>query len=94
MRRMASEQNGYRVEFAPAAWTVIGKLHASQFRRVQEELDAIAQQLVCEPGDAEVSGRSNRCVPVEDLLVVYRVDSNERVVRFIEVAQRLPREKW
>lgn len=89
----------YTVEISPPAWNQLAHLSLETYRRIREELDAVATALGEElhPGRSEavkVSGHSVSApsVVVDDAIAVYDVDHAHQRVLLLEVARRLPRE--
>lgn len=89
----------YTVDISPSAWNQLAHLSLETYRRIREELDAVAlaldegrSQLL--PGAVKVSGHraSTPSVVVDDAVVVYDVDHEHQRVLLLEVARRLPRE--
>jgi mRNA-degrading endonuclease RelE of RelBE toxin-antitoxin system len=89
----------YTVEISPPAWNQLAHLSLETYRRIREELDAVATALgegrsQVLPGTVRASGRpaSTPSVVVDDAIAVYDVDHELQRVRLLEVARRLPRE--
>jgi mRNA-degrading endonuclease RelE of RelBE toxin-antitoxin system len=87
----------YTVEISPPAWNQLAHLSLETYRRIREELDAVANALPEGRGQVltmKVSGRpvSTPSVVVDDAIAVYDVDHERQCVLLIEVARRLPRE--
>ncbi|HYO54877.1 hypothetical protein [Archangium sp.] len=80
----------YTVEISPPAWNQIAQLSLETYRRIREELEAVAQLLdtVKVPGHPP----STSSVVIDDVMAVYEVDHKRRRVLLIEVARRLPRD--
>ena len=88
----------YTVEISPPAWNQLAHLSLETYRRIRDELDAVAialgeghNQVV--PGTVKVSGHtaSTPSVVVDDAIAVYDVDHERRRILLLEVARRLPR---
>ncbi|KFA92812.1 type II toxin-antitoxin system RelE family toxin [Archangium violaceum] len=89
----------YTVEISPSAWNQLAHLSLETYRRIRDELDAVATALAkgLHPGRSEtvrVAGRpvSAPSVVVDDAIAVYEVDHESHRVLLLEVARRLPRE--
>lgn len=89
----------YTVEISPPAWNQLAHLSLETYRRIRDELDAVAialgegqNQVV--PGTVKVSGHpaSTPSVVVGDAIAVYDVDHERQRILLLEVARRLPRE--
>ena len=80
----------YSVEISSAAWTQLGYLSAETYRRIREELDAVAAapQVVTSQGTAA----SRLSVVVDDVIALYDVDTARRCVVLLEVAHRSSQE--
>ena len=89
----------YTVEISPPAWNQLAHLSLETYRRIREELDAVATALgegphPVRPSSVKVAGRpvSAPSVVVDDAVVVYDVDHERQRILLVEVARRLPRE--
>ncbi|MFY0564973.1 type II toxin-antitoxin system RelE family toxin [Archangium lansingense] len=89
----------YTVEISPSAWNQLAHLSLETYRRIREELDAVASALAEEckevlPGRMKGSGHptSTPSVVVGDAIALYDVDHEHQRVLLLEVARRLPRE--
>ncbi len=89
----------YTVEISPPAWNQLAHLSLETYRRIREELDAVALALgegrnQVLPRPVKASGRpaSTPSVVVDDAIAVYDVDHEQQRVLLLEVARRLPRE--
>ncbi|AKJ01351.1 mRNA-degrading endonuclease RelE of RelBE toxin-antitoxin system [Archangium gephyra] len=89
----------YTVEISPPAWNQLAHLSLETYRRIREELDAVATALGegAPPGltgTVKVSGHpvSAPSVVVDDAIAIYDVDHEHQRVLLLEVARRLPRE--
>ncbi len=89
----------YTVEISPPAWNQLAHLSLETYRRIREELDAVATALgeglhPVRSGSVKVAGRpaSAPSVVVDDAVVVYDVDHERQRILLVEVARRLPRE--
>jgi len=89
----------YTVEISPPAWNQLAHLSLETYRRIRDELDAVATALgegggQVIPGTVKVTGRpaSTPSVVVDDAIVVYDVDHELQRVVLLEVARRLPRD--
>lgn len=88
----------YTVEISPPAWNQLAHLTLETYRRIRDELDAVAAALgegservllpKVTPGGHEPSRPS---VVVDDAIAVYDVDHERRLVLLLEVARRLPK---
>ena len=88
----------YTVEISPPAWNQLAHLSLETYRRIRDELDAVATALgeggQVLPGTVKASGRppSTPSVVVDDAIAVYDVDHQLQRVLLLEVARRLPRD--
>jgi mRNA-degrading endonuclease RelE of RelBE toxin-antitoxin system len=89
----------YTIEISPSAWNQLAHLSLETYRRIRDELDAVAMALteasnLARPGAVKVSGHpvSAPSVVVDDAIAVYDVDHERQRVLLLEVARRLPRE--
>ncbi len=89
----------YTVEISPSAWNQLAHLPLETYRRIRQELDALAAALTegrteVVPGTLRGVGHapSTPSVVVDDAIIVYDVDPGSRRVLLLEVARRLPRE--
>ena len=89
----------YTVEISPPAWNQLAHLTLETYRRIREELDAVAAALTegrrdVLPEAVRVEGHptSNPSVVVDDAIALYDVDHERQRVLLIEVARRLPRD--
>ncbi|HYO71751.1 MAG TPA: hypothetical protein VEU33_37305 [Archangium sp.] len=89
----------YTVEISPPAWNQLAHLSLETYRRIREELDAVATAFgegphPGRPATVKVSGHpvSAPSVVVDDAIAVYDVDHERQRVLLLEVARRLPRE--
>lgn len=89
----------YTVDISPPAWNQLAHLSLETYRRIREELDAVATALGERhaqglPSPVKVSGHpaSTPSVVVDDAIAVYDVDHEHQRVLLLEVARRLPRE--
>ena len=79
----------YSVQIHPAAWTQLAHLPVETYRRLREELDAVATRLT----ESRAQGESEewkgpsvvRSLPFEGLIVRYDVDHGLRRVLLLEV---------
>lgn len=88
----------YTVEISPPAWNQLAHLTLETYRRIRDELDAVASALGqghgpalaprVTPGGHEPSRLS---VVVDEVIALYDVDHERRIVRLLEVARRLPK---
>ncbi|QRK08826.1 hypothetical protein JQX13_01215 [Archangium violaceum] len=92
----------YTVDISPPAWTQLAHLTLETYRRIREELDAVAVSLTQQGHRAGPSARPNKVktdeqappklsVVVDDAVVLYDVDHSSRRVLLLEVERRLPR---
>jgi mRNA-degrading endonuclease RelE of RelBE toxin-antitoxin system len=96
MRRSEATSLGYTVEVSPPAWNQLAQLTVDTYRRIREELDAVAAELTEAGPRARVGdARGNRLssskpsVTIDDAIVVYDVDHERRRVLLVEVARRI-----
>ncbi|WNG39385.1 hypothetical protein F0U61_41270 [Archangium violaceum] len=94
----------YTVDISPPAWNQLAHLTLETYRRIREELDAVAVSLTQEggrgagpnagPNKVKTDGQvpSKLSVVVDDAIALYDVDHSSRRVLLLEVARRLPRE--
>ncbi len=89
----------YTVEISPPAWNQLAHLSLETYRRIREELDAVATALAEGSGQfpaAPVKGTgrtvSTPSVVVDDAVAVYDVDHERQRILLLEVARRLPKE--
>ena len=99
MRRSEAPPLLYSVEISPAAWSQLGYLSVETYRRIREELDAVAAALTprreravpqAVPGQGTAPARPT--VVVDDVLALYEVDSARRRIVLVEVARRFSQE--
>ncbi len=90
----------YTVEISPSAWNQLSHLTLESYRRIREELDAVAVALAegkkqVVPTTVKMAGHppSTPSVVVDDAIMLYDVDHSRRRVLLLEVARRLPRER-
>jgi mRNA-degrading endonuclease RelE of RelBE toxin-antitoxin system len=95
MRRSEAPVRAYTVEVSPPAWNQLAHLTVETYRRIREELDAVAAELTDEGPRArarEVMGHrisaSRPSVVVDDAIALYDVDHERRRVLLLEVAPR------
>lgn len=93
MRR--SEAPAYTVEVTPPAWNQLAHLTVDTYRRIREELDAVAAELTKEGSKAHARepkgtwpSSSRPSVVVDDAIALYNVDHERRRVLLLEVARR------
>jgi mRNA-degrading endonuclease RelE of RelBE toxin-antitoxin system len=97
MRRSEASPLAYTVDISPPAWNQLAHLSLESYRRIREELDAVAASLMT-GGNWGVSQAEQRpgqpnsspSLTVDDAIAVYEVDHERRRVVLLEVAQRLP----
>ncbi|MFL5355653.1 type II toxin-antitoxin system RelE family toxin [Archangium sp.] len=90
----------YTVEISPSAWNQLAHLTLETYRRIRDELDAVAAALgegserVLPPRGKRDGGHAppRLSVVVDDAIALYDVDRERRVVLLLEVARRLPQE--
>lgn len=96
----------YTVDISPPAWNQLAHLTLETYRRIREELDAVAVSLSQEghgagpnagsnagPNKVKTEGHapSRLSLVVDDAIALYDVDHSSRRVLLLEVARRLPR---
>jgi mRNA-degrading endonuclease RelE of RelBE toxin-antitoxin system len=89
----------YTVEISPSAWNQLAHLTLETYRRIRDELDAVAVALGegserILPPKVKLDGHapSRLSVVVDDAIALYDVDRERRIVLLLEVARRLPQE--
>jgi hypothetical protein len=97
MRRSEASTLAYTVDISPPAWNQLAHLSLESYRRIREELDAVAASLstgdrrsVAQVEQAPGHPTSTPSLMVDDAIAVYELDHERRRVVLIEVAQRLP----
>jgi mRNA-degrading endonuclease RelE of RelBE toxin-antitoxin system len=84
MRRIT--QKKFRVEIAPAVWREIGAVPGEAFKRMQAELENIAELAAASPSTAH--GRTRNVlhrVRVDGYEGIYEVDADREMVRLVSV---------
>ena len=93
MRREESTHR-FTVQISPSAWKQIASLPADTYRRVREELEAVATRLVVVPAPttppATKEAATALALLVKEYVVLYDVDMERRSVMLLEVALRQP----
>lgn len=92
---MRREEPAHRftVQISPSAWKQIASLPADTYRRVREELEAVATRLVVVPAPTPPSTKEAAtalALLVKEYVVLYDVDMERRSVMLLEVALRQP----
>ena len=82
MRRLRSTK-AFRVEVAPAVWRELGLVPGDHFKRMQAELENVAQ-LVALSGTPRPQ-QPLRAVRVDDYEGIYEVDPERQLVRLVSV---------
>jgi mRNA-degrading endonuclease RelE of RelBE toxin-antitoxin system len=89
----------YTVEISPPAWNQLAHLTLETYRRIRDELDAVAAALgerperVPPPKVTPGGHASSRfSVVVDGAIALYDVDHERRLVLLLEVARRLPKD--
>jgi mRNA-degrading endonuclease RelE of RelBE toxin-antitoxin system len=97
MRRFEASTLAYTVDISPPAWNQLAHLSLESYRRIREELDAVAASLtsggrrsVSQAEQGPGHPASTPSLTVDDAIAVYEVDHERRRVVLLEVAQRLP----
>jgi mRNA-degrading endonuclease RelE of RelBE toxin-antitoxin system len=87
----------YTVEISPPAWNQLAHLTLESYRRIRDELDAVAaalgesrERVLPSTVKADGHAASRPSVVVDDAIALYDVDHERRVVLLLEVAHRLP----
>lgn len=88
MRRL-KQTRAFRVEVAPAVWRDLGAVPGDYFKRMQAELENVAQ-LVALSGVATRAKAPLHRLRVDDYEGVYEIDPDRGVVRLMSV-YRAPR---
>jgi mRNA-degrading endonuclease RelE of RelBE toxin-antitoxin system len=97
MRRVEAPKLAYTVDISPPAWNQLAHLSSESYRRIREELDAVAASLTAggrrsvsqaEQGSGHPS--STPSLMIDDAIAIYEVDQERRRVVLLEVAKRLP----
>lgn len=88
----------YTVEISPPAWNQLAHLTLETYRRIRDELDAVATALGEGPTHLPAPkmtpgghGPSRLSVVVDGAIALYDVDHERRTVLLLEVARRLPK---
>jgi len=92
---MRREESAHRftVQISPSAWKQIASLPADTYRRVREELEAVATRLVVVPAPTPPTTKETTtalALLVKEYVVLYDVDMERRSVMLLEVALRQP----
>ena len=97
MRRSEASAIAYTVDISPPAWNQLAHLSQESYRRIRDELDAVAATLT---SGGRRNGAPSEQVPghpsstpslmVDDAIAVYEVDHERRRIVLLEVAKRLP----
>ncbi len=83
----------FTVQISPSAWKQIASLPAETYRRVREELEAVATRLVVLPTPTPTPTKevaTTLALLVKEYVVLYDVDMERRSVLLVEVALRQP----
>lgn len=93
--RNLDPQRSYTVNIAPTAWRQLGAVPMELFQRIRRELDAIAAlatQKALPSLESLKSSSSSAALSfsLENLILVYEVNEERRVLTLLEVSQRLP----
>lgn len=81
----------FTVQISPSAWKQIASLPAETYRRVREELEAVATRLVVLPAPTSPTAKEAAtalALVVKEYVVLYDVDMERRSVMLLEVALR------
>lgn len=91
MRRPESLSNHYTVEISATAWTQMQHLPLETYKRVRQELDAVAARLRPETPAPVPRKRSRpvetRTLMVESLVALYDVDPERRRLTLREISR-------
>ncbi len=97
MRRPEATPLSYSVDISPPAWNQLAHLSSESYRRIREELDAVAaswsagdRQRVASAGQGAGHPTATPSLTVDDAIALYEVDHERRRIVLLEVAQRLP----
>lgn len=91
--RREEPSHRFTVQISPSAWKQIASLPAETYRRVREELEAVATRLVVVPAPPAAGTQEAAtalALLVKEYVVLYDVDMERRSVMLLEVALRQP----
>lgn len=91
--RREEPSHRFTVQISPSAWKQIASLPAETYRRVREELEAVATRLVVLPAPTPPGTKAAAtalALLVKEYVVLYDVDMERRSVMLLEVALRQP----
>jgi mRNA-degrading endonuclease RelE of RelBE toxin-antitoxin system len=91
MRRSKASATVYSVEITPPAWTQLAHLTVETYRRIRDELDAVAA-LLTEGSQRAAPRRPAPSIVVDGAVALYDVDHERGRILLREVAPRRSQE--